>query len=380
MVDKPLVRARLVAQGMCPVPGGRSAFASPEAVAAELGALQGQDLPGALSSVALRVMHAEPGAGASVALERTREAFARGQLVRGYPMRGTVFVTSAEDLWWMTELCAGPAVKQARKNSPRLGIDDEHFFVARDVLERLCVGREGATRAQVFEAWAAAGVPTEGGCSYHLLKHFLSTMVVTYGPLTEDGPVENRVVLSREWLPQSSQLAVAFNDDRQAATAELLRRYVLSRGPVTLRDFQWWTKLPLTLIRAAARDIESFVEEWGTDELGEALVCAPGLPEVVAQVGRVADRPQLLPPFDEMILGYPDRTYIVPTEHHATLVPGNNGVFRSAVVAGSQVVGYWRRKGQKSKRSLVLEPFGVMSEARKNKARVLFEQFPHTTT
>lgn len=379
MVDKPLVRARLVAQGMCPVPGGRSAFASPEAVVAELGALQGQDLPGALSSVALRVMHAGSGVGASVALEWTREAFARGRLVRGYPMRGTVFVTSAEDLWWMTELCAGPAVKQARKNSPRLGIDDEHFFVARDVLERLCVGREGATRAQVFEAWATAGVPTEGGCAYHLLKHFLSTMVVTYGPLTEDGPVENRVVLSREWLPQSSQLAVAFNDDRQAATAELLRRYVLSRGPATLRDFQWWTKLPLTLIRAAARDIESSVEAWGTDELGEALVCAPGLPEVVAQVGRVTDRPQLLPPFDELILGYPDRTYIVPAEHHSTLVPGNNGVFRSAVVAGSQVVGYWRRKGQKGKRSLVLEPFKVMSEARENKARVLFEQFPHAT-
>ena len=364
---------------MCPVPGGRSSFESPEAVAAGLGALQGQDLPGALASVALRVMHAEPGVEASVALERTREAFARGRLVRGYPMRGTVFVTSAEDLWWMTELCAGPAVKQARKNSPRLGIEDEHFSVARDVLERECVGPEGATRAQVFEAWAATGVPTEGGCSYHLLKHFLSTMVVTYGPLTEDGPVENRVVLSREWLPESSQLAVAFNGEREAATAELLRRYVLSRGPVTLRDFQWWTKLPLTLIRAAARDIESAVEEWGTDESGEALVCAPGLPEVVAQVGRVTDRPQLLLPFDEMILGYPDRTYIVPAEHHATLVPGNNGVFRSAVVAGSQVVGYWRRKGQKGKRSLVLEPFGVMSEARKNKARVLFEQFPHVT-
>ena len=379
MVDKPLVRARLVAQGMCPVPGGRSSLESPEAVAAELGALQGQDLPGVLSSVALRVMHAGLGVESGVARERTREAFARGQLVRGYPMRGTVFVTSGEDLWWMTELCAGPAVKQARKNSPRLGIEEEHFSVAREVLERECAGPEGATRAQVFEAWAAAGVPTEGGCSYHLLKHFLSTMVVTYGPLTEDGPVENSVVLSREWLPESSQLSVAFNGDRQAATAELLRRYVLSRGPVTLRDFQWWTKLPLTLIRAAARDIESSVEEWGTDESGEVLLCAPGLPEVVAQVGRVADRPQLLPPFDEMILGYPDRTYIVPVEHHATLVPGNNGVFRSAVVAGSQVVGYWRRTGQKGKRSLVLEPFGIMSEARKNKARVLFEQFPHAT-
>lgn len=377
MVDKPLVRARLVAQGMCPVPGGRSSFESPEAVAAELGALQGQDLPGVLSSVALRVMHAGLGVESGVALERTREAFARGQVVRGYPMRGTVFVTSGEDLWWMTELCAGPAVKQARKNSPRLGIEEEHFSVAREVLERECAGPEGATRAQVFEAWAAAGVPTEGGCSYHLLKHFLSTMVVTYGPLTEDGPVENRVVLSREWLPESSHLSVAFNGDRQAATAELLRRYVLSRGPVTLRDFQWWTKLPLTLIRAAARDIESSVEEWGTDESGEVLLCAPGLPEVVAQVGRVTDRPQLLPPFDEMILGYPDRTYIVPAEHHATLVPGNNGVFRSAVVAGSQVVGYWRRKGQKGKRSLVLEPFGVMSEARENKVRAVFEQYPH---
>ena len=119
------------------------------------------------------------------------------------------------------------------------------------------------------------------------------------------------------------------------------------------------------------------MEEWGTDASGEVLLCAPGLPEVVAQAGRVTDRPQLLPPFDEMILGYPDRTYIVPAEHHATLVPGNNGVFRAAVVAGSQVVGYWRRKGQKGKRSVVLEPFEVMSEARANKVRQMFERYPH---
>src|SRR5690606_2534900 len=90
VVDRTLIRARLVAQRLVRVPG--AAPTDPEQVVAELLASQGQDLPGVISSVALRL-----GPGADPAA-RVLEAFEQGRLVRGYPMRGTVFAVAAADL------------------------------------------------------------------------------------------------------------------------------------------------------------------------------------------------------------------------------------------------------------------------------------------
>ena len=85
MVDAALGRARLVAQRLV---GGR--FARPVDAAAAFGAHQGQDLPGVLASLALRT------AGGSI--DTVLTAFANAEIVRGYPMRGTVFAVAAADL------------------------------------------------------------------------------------------------------------------------------------------------------------------------------------------------------------------------------------------------------------------------------------------
>ena len=73
-----------------------------------MGPMQGQDLTGVLSSLALRL---PPGTDVT----DVRDAFTSGDLVRGYPMRSTVFAMSARDAGWITELCAG----QQRRDSTR---------------------------------------------------------------------------------------------------------------------------------------------------------------------------------------------------------------------------------------------------------------------
>src|SRR5690606_32274848 len=101
----------------------------------------------------------------------------------------------------------------------------------------------GAPRGELFEAWNAAGIDTTGGRGYHLLVHLISTGTAAYGPWTG---TDTAVVDAATWLPAGSGLEERFNGDRTAATAELLLRYLQSHGPATLRDFAWWTKLPLT--------------------------------------------------------------------------------------------------------------------------------------
>ena len=50
-----------------------------------------------------------------------------------------------------------------------------------------------------------------------------------------------------------------------------------------------------------------------------------------------------LPGFDEHLLGYRVRDCVLDPEHATRVDPGRNGVFRWTLVAGSRVVGTWKR-------------------------------------
>lgn len=52
----------------------------------------------------------------------------------------------------------------------------------------------------------------------------------------------------------------------------------------------------------------------------------------------------LLGAFDEYILGYQDRLFAMRKEVYETLVPGNRGVFRRAIVVDGQVRGTWNKQ------------------------------------
>ena len=167
MTNPGLVRLRLVAQGLSGPHHGSPA----EVVGSQL-AMQAQDLPGVIASIALR-LDGEPD------IQPVLDAFTRGDIVRGYPMRGTVFTVLAEDLAWMTELCAGGSVRSASKRRSQLGLDESHVRKVRELLDELWSqrgDRPGIARSDLFAAWETAGVPTDKGRGYHLLVHLIATV------------------------------------------------------------------------------------------------------------------------------------------------------------------------------------------------------------
>lgn len=384
MTNRPLARARLVAQGVVRPSGSRQ---SPEPTVANsrpvhehvrgFVAMQGQDLPGVISSIALR---------AGTDADTVIRAFDDGEIVRAYPMRGTVFAMAADDAAWVSELCNAPMVRAAANRRAQLGLEDHHMHTAEDVLHRAVATSptHGVCRADLLAAWNEAGIATDAGRGYHLIRHFISVGTAVYGRFGPDSRRDNNVMLADDWLPAGSTLEARFNGDDVHATAELLHRYVRSHGPVTLHDAAWWSKLPLRLLRPAAEltlqshdDVETGT--WTHD--GEPHYWRAGLHEEVRAVGRRVNEPLLLPGFDEVILGYPDRMYIVPAAHHEDLVPGNNGVFRAGALAGAEVIGFWKRGPVKKSapRRLVLAPFATVSEARRRKLATRFAQFPFPT-
>lgn len=365
MRNRSLARARLVSQGLaCP------GFATPHQAVASFGAMQGQDLPGVVASATLRV--------SGGVFTEVLHAFDHGELVRGYPMRGTVFLTAAEDLAWMTQLCAGQAIQAARRRRDQLGIDERQVerasSVARSVLDQR-LGR--ISRAGLYAAWQEAGLSTGEGRGYHLLYHLIATVDLCYGPWNG---TEQDIVAAPSWLPAGSTLEARFNGDRIAATAELLHRYLTSRGPATLRDFAWWTKLPLREIRAAFSTISTEIElaDPSSKQPGaEPRYQRPGLSDEVSGLAKEVARPLLLPGFDEFILGYPDRLFAMSETVHQRLVPGNNGVFQRSVVINGEVRALWRRLGQPHRRELAVEtPERPLSKAHTAAVERLFACFP----
>ena len=69
----------------------------------------------------------------------------------------------------------------------------------------------------------------------------------------------------------------------------------------------------------------------------------------------------LLPGFDEYLIGYADRSAVLPGEHAANITPGNNGIFLPVIVFAGQVVGTWKRKIKKDTVEITLLPFTRLS-------------------
>ncbi|MBP3042076.1 winged helix DNA-binding domain-containing protein [Arthrobacter jiangjiafuii] len=276
-------------------------------------ALQGQDLPAVLQAIAIR---SRPGTG----VQEVRDAFDRGELVRGWPMRGTLFATTPENLATLLHFTGDRIRRMAARRREELGLDEQ--VIARSG-EALCeaLADRPLDRAQALALWEAAGIKTAEGRGYHLLMHLSVQGLVHWGAFEPAGGTQF-LALSTVPAPR----------DPDAALAELVRGFVLARGPVTEADLAWWMKLPKTTVRRAAAAAPDLVEV----QVQGRPAWIVGEPRIPGESGVV-----LVPGFDEWILGYADRSLVAGPEMLAALVPGN-GMFRPAVLVDGIAVGTWR--------------------------------------
>ncbi|MEA5453540.1 winged helix DNA-binding domain-containing protein [Sinomonas sp. JGH33] len=341
-----VARLRLAAQGLLPAgsdANGLGQADDPLAAVRRMGALQSQDLASGLLAVGVRT---RAGTASGVAA-----ALASGAVVRTWTMRGTLFLVAAEDVRTFVGLAADRVMRSAATRHRGLGIAEEDVAVVRKVAEDRLAGDRGLTRAELFEAFDAAGQPTAGQRGIHLLSILSHQMVLVQGPLRGR---QQEFRLADEWLPRGEGLA---GDD---AVEHLARRYLASHGPACERDFAWWLGQPLGVVRgpfrAAAADGASLEFE------GRELFCAP---EVAALLGtrRGARAVLALPGFDELILGYQDRSVAVPDAYLERVIPGINGVFKATVSVGGRTVGTWVKGGTPSAPRAVPELFEELAPA-----------------
>lgn len=324
---------RLVAQRLAGPP-----CATPAAAVRRMTAAQAQDYPGALTSVALR------------AADRTRSSVERalddGEVVRSWPMRGTLHLVAADDLPWMLELLGPRALAGLAGRRQALGLTEADAERAREAVVAALAGGRRLGRAALLAAITEAGVATTGQRGYHLLWFLAQTGTLCLGP-TEDG--QQAFVLLDEWVPAPRR------PDREQALAELAGRYFRGHGPATVHDLARWAGITVRDARAGLAAVEPELARLDVDGVVHHL--DPETPDLLAACRDEARGLLLLPGFDEFVLGYGDRTAILDPVFAERIVPGGNGVFRPTVVHDGRIIGTWRATGKGPARTVAAEPF-----------------------
>ncbi|WP_062077148.1 winged helix DNA-binding domain-containing protein [Demequina globuliformis] len=327
-----------------------ASMTSVEEVVTWHGALQAQDNASGLWSLGRRLAQgADAAAAGQVARERVAEGFAARHAVRTWPMRGTLHLVPARDARWMLELMGAKPLAGAARRREYLGLTEVDAERAVEVLRETLTGRE-LSRAACVEALVEAGLPAHGQSSYHLLW-FAAQRGVTCVPARMDG--EQTFALLDEWAPDQVSM------DRDEALATIALRYVRSHGPVSIKDCARWTGLGVRDCRAGIAAAGAVLREVTTDD-GPMYVASDSLEASDTDAVRAAIPPppewDVLPGFDEYMLGYGDRSAMVSAADFARVVPGNNGVFRATVVRRGEVVGTWTTSKRARNMVVSVEP------------------------
>lgn len=286
-------------------------------IVASMGAMQAQDYAGALWSIGLRSR--------TLCRSDIEQAILDREIIRTWPMRGTIHFLAANDARWVTKLTAPRVLRSAASRERALDLDASSMKSARTVIEKFLQGGP-KTRGDIMQQLETAGESTAQQRGYHILWRLALEGVICFGPHEGKQPT---FALLDQWLPNTREL----NGDE--ALGELATRYFVSHGPATIKDFAGWASLT---IGDAKKGIEV-----SSATLAKIAINSTDYwhaPNIDTSHRASAF---LLPGFDEFMLGYKDRSPALIAEHAHKIVPGNNGVFKPTVVIDGQVVGTWKK-------------------------------------
>jgi Winged helix DNA-binding domain len=337
-MPKPASAARLRAARL-DAHGLRNGLPSITAAVRRLGAVQAQDFAAARWVLGARV----PG---SVSAD-VDAAIESREIVRSWPMRGTLHLLPTETLRPILAITGPRIMQRAATRHRQLELDREVYTRARELAEAALAGGASLSREELLGAWESAGIRTTGQRGYHLIWWLAQDAVLCCGPVEGRG---QRFVLLDEWAPSHGRVP-----DRDEMLVNLVVAYAAGHGPVTVRDFAWWSGVTLTDARtafgAAGDALEPFDDE-------RVVAADAGWAADPASATPRTSRRFVLAAFDEYFLGYTDRSDVCDPVHAPRIVPGLNGVFQPILVDGAGVVeGLWKVTRAKGGASVALEGF-----------------------
>lgn len=291
----------------------------PVAVVRHLCAVQAQDYAGATWALAQRT----PGA-TGAEIDALVDA---GAIVRTHLLRPTWQFVLPEDVRWLLAL-TGQRVHAVNGTYYRkLELDEATLRRGDDLMARALERGNHLTRAELRVALHAVGIDSSGLRLSYLVMHAELNAVICNGP--RRGKQITYALLDERVPPTAPR-------DREAAVAEITRRYFLGHGPATLNDFAWWSGLTVADGRAgvAAAGTALASETVG----GKAYWFPPEAPAPLA-----SPVVHLLPNYDEHLVAYRDHTPSLDPALVGRVGSTSESLAVHIIVRDGLVVGGWRR-------------------------------------
>jgi hypothetical protein len=318
-------------------------FKQPEQVVEWLGAVQAQDYAGAKWAVAQRTK----------GLRDTDldQALASGSIIRTHVLRSTWQFVAPKDIRWMLKLTAPRILAQSAGYFRNSKLDKAIFKRSNAVLIKALQGGKQLTRAELVSTLRKNGV----GSTDLLQFTYLLIYAELQGILCSGGRQGKQFTyaLLEEKVPPAKVL------EHDLALAELAKRYFLSHGPATLKDYVWWSGLTVKDAKDGLEMIRSTLEH----ETIEDNIYWFGSSTAVKKEKEI--RAYLLPNYDEYMVGYTDRSAIYDVQHNPKLDTRGNFLFNNVIVINGQVVGTWKRTINKNSVVVELNAFFTLSKSEK---------------
>ncbi|MEU6857732.1 winged helix DNA-binding domain-containing protein [Glycomyces sp. NPDC046736] len=314
-------------------------LATPMEAFAHLGAVQSQEIQPSKLTPAMRSAPDGPGR-AFAGVGSVDALIESGEVIRTHVLRPTWHTVPALDLRMMLAATGARVQQLAAGQYRELGLEASVLERGDKALAAGTAGGRHLAREEATEVLAEAGIadPT-GRRLIHLLFHAEIEQAICSG------------------TPAGGKQTYANFDERvpggpvpvDEAVLALARRFFVSRGPATLKDFTRWASLKVADAKAAVAELE--LNEFHVD--GRVLYAAEEAPEA-GPSGPVVDFVQ---GFDEMLCSYTDtKDWVVHHSMPRSAYP-DRPRFNSAILLDGQVIGHWKAAVKKER--LVVETLRV---------------------
>ena len=259
-----------------------------------------------------------------------------GTLVIGWLNRGTLHLVRREDYWWLHALTTPPLFVANERRLVQTGVTAADAELGVALIESALDSEGPLSRDQLRSRLDAAHVPTAGQALVHLLMLACLRGIAVRGPLIDR---RHAYVLTSQWLDPPRTV------DREAALAELARRYLIGHAPANDRDLAKWAGLPLRDARVGLTEIKSAVVERGDGLLELADTEKDGPP-----------RACLLDRWDPLLVGWQSREQLLA---HYPRIDSPEAHYRPFAYLQGQAVALWSLRAGRVE---LAEPFVALTQ------------------
>lgn len=299
-------------------------FNNPKDLVSWMGGIQAQDYTMSKWAIGIRLKAGN--------LQTVNEALAKGDILRIHVMRPTWHYVAAEDIRWMLKLSSRRIITAndsfAKSRGQDISVDI--YNKANRLLEKALAGHNHLTKQEIDNIFKEGGLETNERLSNRFLIHAEAEGLICSGA---DKNNKITFALLDERVPPIQEL------HKEEALAILARKYFRSHSPASLKDFVWWSGLSVTEARQGIAAIE---QELLTDHfLAQKLYVHQSYKEK-----KTTDILHILPPYDEYLISYKDRTDVLNKEYQHKAF-NSFGIFRPVILYNGQIVGNWNKVIQK---------------------------------